>query len=209
MRARPAGPAQSSVFRNSARRGPTKAAHRRAIYSSDGLLRSVAERLTSANEPRLAPTGPPPTGDPSGEGSGDPYGDLSGGSEGGGRIALERSSGPLGIAASNSTTVTAQGPKSASARPGPCTRPRSADALTRREYHPARPGVKVVPPRRRRRPAATARRPTGGCGGSTLTPGRAGWSRGHGSGVPPSAQRHPPGEGAAAPSSRRRYDLGA
>ena len=31
-----------------------------------------------------------------------------------------------------------RGPKSASARPGPCTRPRSADALTRREYHPAR-----------------------------------------------------------------------
>jgi AraC-like DNA-binding protein len=30
------------------------------------------------------------------------------------------------------------GPGSASARPGPCTRPRSADALTRREYHPAR-----------------------------------------------------------------------
>jgi hypothetical protein len=35
--------------------------------------------------------------------------------------------------------VTARGPKSASARPGPCTRPCSADALTRREYHPARP----------------------------------------------------------------------
>jgi hypothetical protein len=35
--------------------------------------------------------------------------------------------------------VTVRGPKSASARPGPCTRPRSADALTRREYHPARP----------------------------------------------------------------------
>jgi hypothetical protein len=34
--------------------------------------------------------------------------------------------------------VTARGPKSASARPGPCTRPRSADALARREYHPAR-----------------------------------------------------------------------
>jgi hypothetical protein len=30
------------------------------------------------------------------------------------------------------------GPKSASARPGPCTWPRLADALTRREYHPAR-----------------------------------------------------------------------
>ena len=37
-------------------------------------------------------------------------------------------------------------PKSASAWPGPCTRPRSADALTRREYHPARQaaGVKLV-----------------------------------------------------------------
>jgi hypothetical protein len=35
-------------------------------------------------------------------------------------------------------TVTVWGPRSASARPGPCTRPRSADALTRREYHPAR-----------------------------------------------------------------------
>ena len=41
----------------------------------------------------------------------------------------------------------------------------------------------------------------GGCGGSTLTPGRVGWSRGHGSGVPPSAQRHPPGEGATAPGT--------
>jgi hypothetical protein len=39
---------------------------------------------------------------------------------------------------SNSPAVTVLGPKSASARPGPCTRPRSADALTRREYHPAR-----------------------------------------------------------------------
>ena len=48
--------------------------------------------------------------------------------------------------------------------------------------------------------AGTARGATSGCGGSSLTPGRAGWSRGHGSGVPPSAQRHPPGEGAAAPA---------
>jgi uncharacterized protein YbjT (DUF2867 family) len=39
-------------------------------------------------------------------------------------------------------------------------------------------------------------------GRSILTPGRAGWSQGHGSGVPPAAQRHPPGEGAAAPSGR-------
>ena len=42
MRARPAGPAQSSVFHNSARRGPTKEAHRRALNRPDGLLRSEA-----------------------------------------------------------------------------------------------------------------------------------------------------------------------
>jgi hypothetical protein len=72
-------------------------------------------------------------------------------------------------------------------------------------YHPARQaaGVKVVPPRRRRRRPGTVRRPTGGCGGSALTPGR-------GRVVPRtrvgrSALRAtaPPGEGAAAPSSRR------
>jgi hypothetical protein len=40
---------------------------------------------------------------------------------------------------------TVRGPKSASARPGPCTRPRSADALTRQELPPGRkaPGVKT------------------------------------------------------------------
>jgi hypothetical protein len=38
MRARPAGPAQSSVFHNSARRGPTKEAHRRALNRPDGLV---------------------------------------------------------------------------------------------------------------------------------------------------------------------------
>ena len=42
MRARPAGPAQSSVFHYSARSGPTKEAHRRALNQPDGLLRSVA-----------------------------------------------------------------------------------------------------------------------------------------------------------------------
>src|SRR5215207_3056487 len=38
MRARPAGPAESSVFHNFARRGPTKEAHRRALNRPDGLL---------------------------------------------------------------------------------------------------------------------------------------------------------------------------
>jgi hypothetical protein len=44
-RARPAGPAQSSVFHNFARRGPTKEAHRRALNRPDGLLRSVAGQV--------------------------------------------------------------------------------------------------------------------------------------------------------------------
>jgi hypothetical protein len=45
--------------------------------------------------------------------------------------------------------VAARGPKSASARPGPCTQPRSADALTRREIPPGPTdaGVKLVRPR--------------------------------------------------------------
>src|SRR4029450_197596 len=42
MRARPVGPAESAVFHNFARRGPTKEAHRRALDGPDGLLRSVA-----------------------------------------------------------------------------------------------------------------------------------------------------------------------
>src|SRR4029453_7644982 len=45
---------------------------------------------------------------------------------------------PFPITLGNSATGRVWGPKSASARPGPCTRPRSADALARREYHPAR-----------------------------------------------------------------------
>jgi len=75
-------------------------------------------------------------------------------------------------------SVTVRGPGSASARPGPCTRPRSADALTRREYHPAR----QAPASSSFLLAAGAvagdgQAATGGCGGSSLTPGRAGWSR--------------------------------
>ena len=42
MRARPVGPAESSVFHNFARGGPTKEAHPRALNQPDGLLRSVA-----------------------------------------------------------------------------------------------------------------------------------------------------------------------
>src|SRR5215212_9639253 len=55
MRARSAGPAQSSVFHNFARRGPTKEAHRRALNRSDGLLRSVAGR----GHGRFLPVTPP------------------------------------------------------------------------------------------------------------------------------------------------------
>src|SRR4029450_3381920 len=42
MRARPAGPAESSALHNFARSGPRKEAHRRGMNRSGGLLRSVA-----------------------------------------------------------------------------------------------------------------------------------------------------------------------
>jgi hypothetical protein len=72
-----------------------------------------------------------------------------------------------------------RGRKSASARPGPCTRPRSADAPARRGYHPARQtaGVRSY---LLAAVAASSGRPEGrlaACGRSSLTPGRAGWSR--------------------------------
>ena len=52
MRARPAGPAESSVFHNFARGGPTKEAHPRALNQPDGLLRSVAGQGHAQN-PRV------------------------------------------------------------------------------------------------------------------------------------------------------------
>src|SRR5918993_112188 len=96
MRARPVGPAQSSVFHFFARRGPRKEAHRRALNQPDGLLRSVAGQgdgrflpvtlprggLTSANGLGPAPPGPPPPGDPSGEGWGTHQGRDQGGDRG-------------------------------------------------------------------------------------------------------------------------------
>jgi hypothetical protein len=51
MRARPVGPAESAVFHNFARRGPTKEAHRRALDRPDGLLRSVAGQGTARGRP--------------------------------------------------------------------------------------------------------------------------------------------------------------
>jgi len=65
-----------------------------------------------------------------------------------------------------------RGPKSASARPGPCTRPRSADALTRREL-PSGPTSGRRTPRSSRRDAdgGDGQATTVGCGGSSLTPG--------------------------------------
>ena len=196
MRARPAGPAQSSALHDFARSGPTKEAHRRALNRSGGLQRSVAGQGHGRFLPVTLPRERPDQGKRAEAGSpGTPaaWGPIRGGIgvpiRGGIRVLLgvpirggpavpeinpERSREPARISSSElAATVTVRGPKSASARPGPCTRPRSADALTRREYHPARqaPGVKLVPPRRRRRRAGTARRPAGGCGGSTLDPG--------------------------------------
>jgi hypothetical protein len=51
MRARPAGPAESSALHDFARSGPTKEAHRRALNRSGGLLRSVAGRARLRRDP--------------------------------------------------------------------------------------------------------------------------------------------------------------
>jgi hypothetical protein len=160
MRARPAGPAQSSVFHNSARRGPTKEAHRRALNRPDGLLRSVAGqghgRFLPVTLPRGAsdqgkrteagtPRSPTPGGTHQGRGwgthqgrdQGTPTGTHPGRVKGTkNRCAVVRKAARNSLG--NSASGRVRGPKSASARPGPCTRPRSADALTRRDYHPAR-----------------------------------------------------------------------
>jgi hypothetical protein len=53
MRARPAGPAESSALHSFARSGPTKEAHRRAMNRSGGLQRSVAGQ-GHAQKPRVA-----------------------------------------------------------------------------------------------------------------------------------------------------------
>ena len=50
MCSRPAGPAQSSVFHNSARSGPTKEAHRKAIYSVGGAGAGVVLPVTLPRE---------------------------------------------------------------------------------------------------------------------------------------------------------------
>src|SRR5215218_456310 len=182
MRARPAGPAQSSVFHDFARRGPTKETHRRALNRPDGLLRSVAGRLTSANRPRPAPTAPSP---PEGPIKGGVEGPIKGGSRDPWRdpsrevprCQQSRQSGPR--ASQNYSpqlpvAAKVRGPGSASARPGPCTRPRSADALTQREIPsgPKAPGLKLVRPRPPT--PASSGRPEGGAaagGRSSLTPG--------------------------------------
>src|SRR5215213_322802 len=86
MRARPAGPAESSVLLFFARSGPTKEAHRRALNRVDGLPRSVAGQVHGQNPPvplprgasdqrkraETGPTGPPPPGGPIRGGIGGP-----------------------------------------------------------------------------------------------------------------------------------------
>jgi hypothetical protein len=167
MRARPAGPAQSSVLHNSARRGPTKEAHRRALNQPDGLLRS--ER---ADQRKRAEAGDPQVPTPRGTHQGTPYRDRSGGAEGGLEFGVERPRRRPVIALGNSTPATVLGPKSASA----------ADA----------------------RQPWMARGRVGGLRALHLDPGRAGWSRRHGSGRSALRAACPPGEGTTARPRRVR-----
>jgi hypothetical protein len=191
--ARPArGPAESSALHYFARSGPTKEAHRRALNRSGGLQRSVAgqghaqkrrvtlprEGLDQGKQVEAGPNrSPTPRGTHQGRDQGTPRGPIRGAWRG-----LINRCAAVRMAARNclrnSTRGTALRPKSASARPGPCTRPRSADALTRREIPPG-------PSTRRQGRSSPAAAPAsgdgprapGGRGCSTLTPGRAGWSR--------------------------------
>jgi hypothetical protein len=89
--------------------------------------------------------------------------------------------------------------------PGPQGRPafgrcpHPAGTTTR----PDRRRRQVVRPRPRRRRAGTARGRTQRPGALQPDPGSAGWSPGDGWGGPPSAPRHPAGEGAGAPTASR------
>jgi hypothetical protein len=176
MRARPAGPAQSFVFHNSARRGPTKEAHRRALNRPDGLLRSEAGR----GHGRFART--PPRERPDllerheirfgryTGGLGTHQGRDTGTHQGGIRVVVgvpipvannpteqfhKRCTRAARIVVVNLRDRDGLGVNRPRRGRDPYTRPRSADVLARRGYHPARtrPGQLVRP-----RPAAPARR---------------------------------------------------
>jgi len=198
---RPAGPAQSSALHYFARSGPTKEAHRRAINQSGGLLRSVAgqghgrflpvtlprgasdqRKLAEAGTPRFPPPGGPIRGGVGGpiRGGirGPPYGDPTGGSRGDQEIAV---GGPAGSSELPEAIVRRGGS-------GGLNRPRRGrDPAPGRVRPMPSPGGNTIRPDKRRRqgrtssprrwPAETAKRRTGGCGGSSLAPGRAGWSR--------------------------------
>jgi hypothetical protein len=206
MRARPAGPAESSALHYFARRGPTKEAHRRALNRSGGLQRPDQRKRPEAGSNRYAVACVPIM-----VGIAVPImvgtmvvivvsnrvpSDIQ-------ENARLCTTGGLNYRQRLQAVVMVRGPRSASARPGPCTRPRSADALTRREIPPgptdARRQARSSSPRRRR-----LGRPGDGRRGLQLDPGS-------GRMVPMtrvgrSARRaaSPPGEGAAAPADQRR-----
>jgi hypothetical protein len=202
MRARPVGPAESSVFHNFARRGPTKEAHRRALDRPDGLLRSVAGQGHGRFLPVTLPRGasdqgkrtevghhcpPHPLRDPLREGLRDP---SRGGSRDPWRDPCRE--GPRCQELLLSGQAGHSELHSAIARRG---RPRGLDRPRRgRDPAPGRvrpmpsPGGNTTRPDRRRRQARSSSaaaagdlgRPEGrlaACGRSSLTPGRAGWSR--------------------------------
>jgi hypothetical protein len=233
MRARPVGPAESAVFHNFARRGPTKEAHRRALDRPDGLLRSVAGqghgRVLPVTLPRGAsdqrkraeagvPRSPTPGGTHQGRGWGTHQGRDQGTPTG---TDPGEARGPRNRCRAVRRAVRNYLGNSAAGRVRGLDRPRRGrDPAPGRVRPMPSPGGNTTRPDSRRRQARSSSaagagqlgRPGGelaACGRSTLTPGRAGWSRGHGSGVPPSAQRHPPGEGAPAPADQCRVSRDA
>ena len=201
MRARPVGPAESSALHDFARSGPTKEAHRRALYRSSGLQHSVAGQGHGRFLPVTLPRGasdqrkraeagahrsPTPRGTHQGRGwgthQGRDQGTLGGPIRGGpggprnhcaaARMAARNC--PLGIARlgwSEGLNRPRRGRDPAPGRVRPMPSPGG-------KYHPAR----QTPASSSLLLAAGAvagdgQAATGGCGGSSLTPGRAGWSR--------------------------------
>jgi hypothetical protein len=164
--------------------------------SPDGLLHSVAGQTDRGRRPL------PPT----------PEGPIKGGSRDPSRELSPVSRNHAGAVRSgarrcmrNSTPETGQGSKSASARAGTlhpaafgrCPRP--AGTTTR----PETPGVKLIPPRPPLPANRDSPRVAGGLRGLQLDPGSGRMVPVTRVGRSPSAQRHPPGEGAAASADQR------
>jgi hypothetical protein len=198
------GPAESSVFHYFARRGPTKEAHRRALSGASD----------QPKRPKAGCRRSPPPGEPIRGGVGGP---IRGGIRGPLRGPIR---GETEGTRDHCRAVRRAGPNcirgiARRGRPGAeiCLGAAGDSAPGRVRPMPS-PGGNTRPDKHRRQGRSSSaadadqlgrpERPVAACGRSSLTPGRAGWSRGHAFGRSALRAAAPPGEGAARqPSSAR------